>query len=33
MVSAKFLVDDNVFVEATESDAAVSWIADVSMAQ
>ena len=33
MVSTKFFVDDDVVVEATESDAAVSWIADVSMVQ
>ena len=33
VVCTKLLVDDNVVVEATESDAAVSWIADVSMAQ
>ena len=33
VVSTKFLVDDDVVVEATESDAAVSWITDVSMAQ
>ena len=31
VVSTKFLADDDVVVEATESDAAVSWIADVSM--
>ena len=33
VVSTKFLADDDVVVEATESDAAVSWIADVSMAE
>ena len=33
MVSTKFLVDDDVVVEALESDAAVSWIADVSVVQ
>ena len=33
MVSTQFLADDDVVVEATESEAAVSWIADVSMVQ
>ena len=33
MDSTKFLADDDVVVEAMESDAAVSWIADVSMVQ
>ena len=33
MVTTNFLTDDDVVVEATESDAAVSWIADVSMVQ
>ena len=31
--STKFFVDDDVVVEATGSDAAVSWLADVSMVQ
>ena len=33
MVSTNFLVDDDVVVVATESDAAASWIADDSMVQ
>ena len=33
VVSTKFLVDDDVVMEATENDAATSWMFDVSVVQ